>query len=143
MFLISLVVFTLYMKIYVRLFELFLYSIEIQWQKCFRAYLFKIALTFQDFDQLFRRRIQGMSIRINLHRVRLKYLNGSYTHLIAFKEMLIIINNFIFLYIWVLVFCYQNCSNLLWEKNCSSDREKLLKFESEGREFAKMLRPLE
>ena len=25
-------------------------------------------------------------------------------------------------------------------KNCSSDREKLLKFEAEGREFAKFLR---
>ena len=23
-----------------------------------------------------------------------------------------------------MVFCYQNCSNLLWEKNCSSDQEK-------------------
>ena len=29
------------------------------------------------------------------------------------------------------------------EKNCSSDREKLLKFEAEGREFAKILRSLE
>ena len=28
-------------------------------------------------------------------------------------------------------------------KNCSSDREKLLKFEAEGREFAKILRLLE
>ena len=28
-------------------------------------------------------------------------------------------------------------------KNCSSDREKLLKFEAEGREFAKILRSLE
>ena len=28
-------------------------------------------------------------------------------------------------------------------KNCSSDREKLLKFEAEGREFAKSLRTLE
>ena len=27
--------------------------------------------------------------------------------------------------------------------NCSSDREKLLKFEAEGREFAKILRSLE
>ena len=27
--------------------------------------------------------------------------------------------------------------------NCSSDREKLLKFEAEGREFAKVLRSLE
>ena len=26
---------------------------------------------------------------------------------------------------------------LFCEKNCSSDREKLLKFEAEGREFAK------
>ena len=28
-------------------------------------------------------------------------------------------------------------------KNCSSDREKLLKFEAEGREFSKFLRSLE
>ena len=28
-------------------------------------------------------------------------------------------------------------------KNCSSDREKVLKFEAEGREFAKVLRSLE
>ena len=28
-------------------------------------------------------------------------------------------------------------------KNCSSDGEKLLKFEAEGREFAKILRSLE
>ena len=28
-------------------------------------------------------------------------------------------------------------------KNCSSDREKLLKFDPEGREFAKVLRSLE
>ena len=28
-------------------------------------------------------------------------------------------------------------------KNCSSDREKLLKFKAEGREFAKILRSLE
>ena len=29
------------------------------------------------------------------------------------------------------------------KKNCSIDREKLLKFEAEGREFAKILRSLE
>ena len=33
-----------------------------------------------------------------------------------------------------MVFCYQKCS---------SDQEKLLKFEAEGREFAKILRSLE
>ena len=35
---------------------------------------------------------------------------------------------------------------LVWptvRKNCSSDGEKLLKFEAEGREFAKILRSLE
>ena len=42
-----------------------------------------------------------------------------------------------------MVFCYQNCSDLQLEKKCSSDREKLLKFEAEGREFAKFLRSLE
>ena len=29
------------------------------------------------------------------------------------------------------------------QKNCSSDREKLLKFDAEGREFATFLRSLE
>ena len=42
-----------------------------------------------------------------------------------------------------MVFCYQNCSDLLWEKKCSIDRVKLLKFEAEGREFAKILKSLE
>ena len=42
-----------------------------------------------------------------------------------------------------MVFCYQNCSDLLWEKICSSDREQFLKFEAEGQEFAKILRYLE
>ena len=31
-----------------------------------------------------------------------------------------------------MVFCYQNCSDLLWKKE---DREKILKFEAEDREF--------
>ena len=43
----------------------------------------------------------------------------------------------------ILVFCYQNCSDLLWEKIVQSDREKLLKFEAKGQEFSKCLRSLE
>ena len=39
-----------------------------------------------------------------------------------------------------MVFCYQNFSV---RKNCSSDREKVLKFEVEGRQFANFLRSLE
>ena len=42
-----------------------------------------------------------------------------------------------------MVFYYQNCSDLLWEKIVFSDWEKLLKFEAEGQEFAKFLRSLE
>ena len=42
-----------------------------------------------------------------------------------------------------MVFCYQNCSDLLWEENCSSDRQKLLKFEAKDQEFATFLRLLE
>ena len=42
-----------------------------------------------------------------------------------------------------MVFFYQNCSDLLSEKKCSRDREKLEEFEAEGREFAKFLRSLE
>ena len=41
-----------------------------------------------------------------------------------------------------MVFCYQNCTDLLWKKS-SSDQEKLLKFEAEGQEFANLLRSLE
>ena len=41
-----------------------------------------------------------------------------------------------------MVFSYQNCSGLLWEKKRSSDQEKRLKFEAEGQEFAKFLRSL-
>ena len=41
------------------------------------------------------------------------------------------------------VFCYQNRSDLLGGKNCSSDREKLMKFKANGWEFAKILRSLE
>ena len=41
--------------------------------------------------------------------------------------------NILFPVTFEMVFCYQNCS---------SDREKLLKFEAEGREFAKFLRSL-
>ena len=41
-----------------------------------------------------------------------------------------------------MVVCYQNCSDR--EKKCSSDQEKLLKFEAAGRDFArKVLRSLE
>ena len=44
---------------------------------------------------------------------------------------------------WVeMVFCYQNCSGLLREKNCSSYPVKLLKFEAEGQKFANILRSL-
>ena len=42
----------------------------------------------------------------------------------------------------VLVFCYQNWSDLLWEKIVLVI-EKYLKFEAEGQEFAKYLRSLE
>ena len=41
-----------------------------------------------------------------------------------------------------MVFCYQNCSDLLWEKSVLVI-EKNLKFEAEGREFVKFLRSLE
>ena len=32
---------------------------------------------------------------------------------------------------------------VLWEKNCSSDQEKILKFETEGKEFENIFRSLE
>ena len=35
-----------------------------------------------------------------------------------------------------IVFCFQNCSNLLGEKVVPEIEEKLLKFEAEGRQFA-------
>ena len=42
-----------------------------------------------------------------------------------------------------LVFCYQNCSDLLWEKIVIVIEKKLLKFEAESWEFSKFLRSLE
>ena len=42
-----------------------------------------------------------------------------------------------------IVFCYQNCSDLLQQKKCYSDWEQLLKFEAECREFEIFLRSLE
>ena len=42
-----------------------------------------------------------------------------------------------------MVFCNQNCSDLLWEKYILVYREKRLKFEAEGQEIAKFLRSLE
>ena len=43
----------------------------------------------------------------------------------------------------IMVFYYQNGSDLLWEKIVLSDQEKLLKFEAEGQELAKFLQLLE
>ena len=42
-----------------------------------------------------------------------------------------------------MVFCFQNCFDLLWEKKSFSNQEKLLKFKAEGQEFAKILRLIE
>ena len=46
---------------------------------------------------------------------------------------------------WVveMVFCCQNCSDLLWERNRSSDQEIFLKFEAYCWEFSNFLRSLE
>ena len=46
---------------------------------------------------------------------------------------------FFFTFWYILVFCYQNCSDLLWDKNVLVIKKKLLKFKAEGREFAKFL----
>ena len=40
-----------------------------------------------------------------------------------------------------MVFCYQNCSDLLWKKKGSRDWENF-EFEAEDKEFAKLLRSL-
>ena len=42
-----------------------------------------------------------------------------------------------------MVFCYQNCFDLLREKNVLVIEKNLSKLEAEGREFAKFLRSLE
>ena len=47
---------------------------------------------------------------------------------------------YLFLSVELLVFCFENCTV---RKNCFSDREKRLKFENEGGEFAKFLRSLD
>ena len=35
-----------------------------------------------------------------------------------------------------MAFCFQNCSALMWEKNCSSDWEKHLKFEGKVKNWS-------
>ena len=42
-----------------------------------------------------------------------------------------------------IVFCFQNWSDLLWEKIVPATEKKLLEFDVDGREFAKNLRSLE
>ena len=42
-----------------------------------------------------------------------------------------------------MISCYQNCSDLLSEKNVLVIEKKILKFEAEGQEFANFLRSLE
>ena len=42
-----------------------------------------------------------------------------------------------------MVFCYQNCFELLREKNCLVIEKKLLKLEAEVREFVNILTSLE
>ena len=42
-----------------------------------------------------------------------------------------------------IVFCYQNCSDLLWQKIVLVIQKKLLKSEAEGWEFSNFLRSLE
>ena len=42
-----------------------------------------------------------------------------------------------------MVFFYQNCSDILWEKIVLGIEKKKLKFEAEGQEFAKNSRSLE
>ena len=42
-----------------------------------------------------------------------------------------------------MVFCYQNCPDLLWEKIVLVIENIFFKFETEGREFPKMLRSVE
>ena len=42
-----------------------------------------------------------------------------------------------------MVFCYRNCSDLLWEKIVLVIEKNFLKLKAEGREFANILRSLE
>ena len=93
----------------------------------------------------------------NLKRLIFYLEKYSYIRSIAFFKGLWMIYTFykVFLSIQVLwmswiwycvtiVFCYQNCSDLsTLRKNCSSDREKLLKFKAVGGEFENILRSFE
>ena len=42
-----------------------------------------------------------------------------------------------------MVFCYQNCSVLLWEKNVLVIEKNVWKIEADGQEFAKIVRSIE
>ena len=60
---------------------------------------------------------------------------GGYVESIKQKRVVSLCQKWYFVTKIVLTFCEK--------KNCSSDREKLLKFEAEGQEFANILRSLE
>ena len=50
---------------------------------------------------------------------------------------------YVFYHCCTMVFCYQNCSDLLWEKFVLVIEKNLWKFEAECQEFVKFLRSLE
>ena len=85
-------------------------------------------------------------------QMRKKYYAQSNAVLRRKGWLLYLLNSFMWLVIkyhkfkyipWKMVFCYQNCSDLLWEKIVLVIKKKLLKFEAEGQEFVKFLRSLE
>ena len=86
-------------------------------------------------------------IKLTVHRVTTLCLKLMPISLACIKENLALCFLSISLPLLLkMVFCQQNCSDLhTVRKNCSRDREreKLLKFKDEGREFAKFLRSLE
>ena len=77
---------------------------------------------------------RGNTLIRRLREVRSKWLR-------FYNEFFFFLRSSEFVELWMVI-CYQNCSDLLWEK-CSSDQVKPLKFEAECRELAKILGSLE
>ena len=93
----------------------------------------KIYITFQIYLSLFWTHLCSnskflRSIHIPLH---------SYIYFIKRKIGLI---SYIEYWLWELVFCYQNCSNLLWEKIVLVIEKNFWNSRLKAREFAKFLR---
>ena len=90
-----------------------------------------------------RKRMLCYPTKMKTHWGQTIFISHLYFSTVKLLHFLLEISYTINIGIWEwMVFCYQNCSDLLWEKIVLVI-EKIREFEAEGREFAKFLRSVE